>query len=288
MTVEKQHRRYSVEDAKMMDVSHRFHNNYPNYEGGFAALDSDVFHPEFHIKFGAKIAEASDMPSDDQLRGELTSQTQDVNDMRERCIDTIGLTKYYIKKAAGNDRGFINQFAFDNLKDARQSNVRMIAHMAKFNATVEAKRVELVAAKMPDHLIAQLAELEIRMNHERSEQVQAEITREDTTELRVDLLNSIWDTMVIMADANEHAHRGDTTAARIFELPRYNHSSSEEEDTSPVEPTEPIAEFVQPTHAGNAYGMGDRVLFNANVYESVLDVNSWSPEAHPSGWELVE
>ncbi len=282
MAVEKTQRRYGVEDAKMLDASHRFHNNYQNYEGGFVALDSDVFHPEFRIQFGTKITEAGSMPSDDQLRGELTSQTQDVNDVRLKCVDALGLAKYYIKKAAGKDRGFINQFGFDNLKDARNSNVKMIAHMAKFNATVKAKEEELMAAKMPDHLIAQLAQLESDMNLERSEQVQAEITREDTTELRVDLLNTIWDTMVIMADATEHAHPGDTAAARIFELPRYNDSSSTEQDSSP------IAEFVQPTNPDDAYSIGDRVLFNGNVFESQLDMNSWSPEANPSGWELVK
>lgn len=45
--------------------------------------------------------------------------------------------------------------------------------------------------------------------------------------------------------------------------------------------------FVQPTGAHDAYQIGDRVTFEGNIYESVIDNNVWSPTAYPAGWTLI-
>ena len=54
------------------------------------------------------------------------------------------------------------------------------------------------------------------------------------------------------------------------------------------EPTPTVPAFVQPTGAHDAYGMGDRVLYNGHIYESTIDSNVWSPDAYPAGWKLIE
>lgn len=46
----------------------------------------------------------------------------------------------------------------------------------------------------------------------------------------------------------------------------------------------------QPTGAHDAYNTGDRVLYpdeSGKVYESLIDGNTWSPEAYPQGWKEV-
>lgn len=47
------------------------------------------------------------------------------------------------------------------------------------------------------------------------------------------------------------------------------------------------AEWVQPSGATDAYNKGDRVTFNGQVFESVIDANTWSPKAYPAGWKAV-
>lgn len=47
-----------------------------------------------------------------------------------------------------------------------------------------------------------------------------------------------------------------------------------------------IPEWEQPDST-NAYMTGDRVMFNGQIYESVIDNNVWSPEAYPAGWQLI-
>lgn len=69
------------------------------------------------------------------------------------------------------------------------------------------------------------------------------------------------------------------------------------EDISSEEPEEPVEEeptdrdypdFVQPTGAHDAYSKGDKITYNGIVYESLIDGNTYSPDAYPAGWKLIE
>ena len=51
-------------------------------------------------------------------------------------------------------------------------------------------------------------------------------------------------------------------------------------------PDNVIPEWVQPTMAEDAYNTGDKVIFEGQVYESLIDSNTWSPIAYPAGWKL--
>ena len=41
----------------------------------------------------------------------------------------------------------------------------------------------------------------------------------------------------------------------------------------------------QPTGAHDAYNAGDIVDYNGTLYKSLIDGNTYSPEAYPQGWE---
>ena len=47
-----------------------------------------------------------------------------------------------------------------------------------------------------------------------------------------------------------------------------------------------IPEWEQPDST-NPYQIGDRVMFNGKVYESVISNNIWSPTQYPAGWKEV-
>ena len=42
----------------------------------------------------------------------------------------------------------------------------------------------------------------------------------------------------------------------------------------------------QPAGAHDAYNQGDIVDYNGTLYKSIIDGNTWSPEAYPQGWEV--
>lgn len=51
-----------------------------------------------------------------------------------------------------------------------------------------------------------------------------------------------------------------------------------------------IPVWTQPYGASDAYQTGDRVHFPTAedpIYESVIDNNTWSPEAYPQGWKQI-
>ena len=52
------------------------------------------------------------------------------------------------------------------------------------------------------------------------------------------------------------------------------------------EPEPEIPEWVQPT-ADNPYMIGDKVMFNGEIYESIIDNNVWSPVDYPQGWQKL-
>lgn len=43
----------------------------------------------------------------------------------------------------------------------------------------------------------------------------------------------------------------------------------------------------QPSGAHDAYSKGDIVNYNGVLYESVIDGNTYSPEAYPEGWKSI-
>ena len=45
-------------------------------------------------------------------------------------------------------------------------------------------------------------------------------------------------------------------------------------------------EWQQPDST-NAYKIGDRVIYNGKVYESLIDNNVWSPADYPAGWKEI-
>ena len=47
-------------------------------------------------------------------------------------------------------------------------------------------------------------------------------------------------------------------------------------------------EWAQPSGAQDAYMIGDKVTYNGQHYISLIDNNTWSPEAYPAGWQLME
>lgn len=45
--------------------------------------------------------------------------------------------------------------------------------------------------------------------------------------------------------------------------------------------------WVQPVGSEDAYNIGDQVTFEGQVWESVINANTWSPTVYPAGWALV-
>lgn len=56
---------------------------------------------------------------------------------------------------------------------------------------------------------------------------------------------------------------------------------------SEMYPEEVIGDWKQPAGGHDAYNKGDKVIFEDNVYESIIDGNSWSPTGYEAGWQEI-
>lgn len=54
------------------------------------------------------------------------------------------------------------------------------------------------------------------------------------------------------------------------------------------EPVEEYPEYVQPTGAHDSYKIGDKITFNGEKYECLMDNCVWSPIEYPNAWKKVE
>ena len=61
-----------------------------------------------------------------------------------------------------------------------------------------------------------------------------------------------------------------------------------QKEVAPPEPDDEWPEFVQPTGAGTAYQVGDKITFRGEKYICVLAHCVWSPADYPAGWQKQE
>lgn len=54
------------------------------------------------------------------------------------------------------------------------------------------------------------------------------------------------------------------------------------------EPAEEYPEFIQPAGAHDAYNIGDKVTFEGDRYECLINGCVWSPVAYPQGWKKIQ
>ena len=59
-------------------------------------------------------------------------------------------------------------------------------------------------------------------------------------------------------------------------------------DSEPAEEEEETIPEWQEPNAANPYNIGDKVIYNGQVYVSTINNNVWSPSTYPAGWSLVE
>ena len=87
--------------------------------------------------------------------------------------------------------------------------------------------------------------------------------------------------------------------ARQHAAPQYNYDAEIEaiwaairelqqaqEEGGGTEPTDEWPEYVQPTGAHDAYGVGDKITWNGKHYICVLANCVWSPSVYPKAWEV--
>ena len=81
----------------------------------------------------------------------------------------------------------------------------------------------------------------------------------------------------------------DDLAKRVAKLESADKENTEDtEYTGNTEVIEEYPEYVQPTGGHDAYKIGDKVTYNGQKYECLIDNCVWTPDVYPQGWKLIE
>lgn len=108
---------------------------------------------------------------------------------------------------------------------------------------------------------------------------------------RIDLYN-------VEAKISDEERESLYALARAHAHPQYNYDSEIEaiwaairelqqaQEGGGAEPDDEWPQFVQPTGAHDAYGVGDKVTFNGVRYVCKMANCVWSPAVYPDGWEV--
>ena len=134
-----------------------------------------------------------------------------------------------------------------------------------------ARLTEVILLKEMFEQVIQMKNYDLRTLLERIDQyhIEGKLTDEERQEL----------TMQARKGAEpEYDYKGEINAlwAAIREL---------QKKVAPLEPDDEWPEFVQPTGAGTAYQVGDKVTFRGERYICVQAHCVWSPADYPAGWE---
>ena len=78
-----------------------------------------------------------------------------------------------------------------------------------------------------------------------------------------------------------HTLQADWKPGEVPALYRLKGSAPSDEGGEPVNEW---PDWVQPTGSHDTYNQGDKVTYNGAHYVSLIDNNSWSPDAYPQGW----
>jgi len=122
--------------------------------------------------------------------------------------------------------------------------------------------------------------------------VDVEITPEDTGTMSImaDLPpiadGAEWRAGLNLADGTIVTHGG----KNYLVLQSHISMSNWQPDTTPAlfkAIKKDYVEWEQPTGGHDAYMKGDKVSYKGKIYESLMDGNTWSPEAYPAGWKEI-
>lgn len=177
------------------------------------------------------------------------------------------------------DQNTNNYFAGDNVQDA----------LSYFNMYLKDNQIyikteeELALSEAGISTVTEAEQLRLELN-----EIIGEMTDEEAVERPILFPN--WKSGKEYT-VNQRIRYG----GRIFKVLQ-NHTS--QDDWTPSRAPSLFAEILtsedgepqewQQPSSTNPYLTGDKVIYNGKVYESLIDNNTWAPDAYPAGWKLVE
>ena len=214
-----ENRNYKVSDAEMLSAADTFLIGLQDFYAPLAALDPTTFNDTFVADYTTAIAEAENMPSDNVMIDKQAKESKDVELAMDICLDEVRFLRYYVRKSYAPRSETYNAFGYNDLNDSRQSADKLLLFMLDITQAVTENLTTLMEKNYPSMRASTLTEATMRLKQERFEQKRAKLSRNGATIQRTHLMNSVWNSMVLVNDASNYCLEDNALAMKTFALP---------------------------------------------------------------------
>ncbi len=193
---------YNKTDEKMHEEANVKLNALKTDIAEFAAFDPK-FTNEYVDIFTTKINSAQNAVTDNVLIDQLAGKTLAVETKMDSCRTKYRSVKYFVETAFKNNRAVQNEFGFNDYKEARSSQTKMISFIKQLGISAKRHQAELISAGMTEESINEIETLgnELDLANEHQEDFKKE--RTVLTQSRVILNNEVYDMVKEIARAGK-------------------------------------------------------------------------------------
>lgn len=232
-------RLYNCSDAVFIGFSSQIINILEKEHSKFESF-SNYFKPETLQQVKNQFKATEDIPSDKVYIDIQAKSTDNINKEVEKCAKFYQRCKFDIEMLFPNDKNIWNQFGFNDYEIARKSARNMYMFYSDFQFMVDLQKEKLLEAAWTEDMLTQIEQRKNNLKELMDEQTKSMVERGSATELRVETLNSLYESLAKYVKAAKFVYDDNEEILKWFKFPVTTNGKKEvpTEDVTCEEQTE--------------------------------------------------
>jgi hypothetical protein len=222
-------RKFNTTDGRLIEHGNSVVSFLPEDLEDFKAFDSTFGQP-FVDQLKAGIDAVNQIKSDDVAVDEQTQLTDQVRESMEKCNEAFKTVAFFTRKAFDGNESIQNQLGFNDIAEARSSQLKMIDFMGSFAKTAARYKDQLTQAGMNPRVIDSLPELHQELTEANNEQEMYKKERPSLTYERVERLNKVYDMLLYVSDMAKIIYADNPPKLIRYKMPTPRTSTDSEDD----------------------------------------------------------
>lgn len=208
-------RNYNGSDAYLLETANVIGNLLTTDLAVFTAFDSTM-DAGFVSAFQTKIENALHFSSDGVITDQQAQKTVNVLNLMKAAKEKYQDVKYFAGKAFPDNEEVRNELGFNDIGKAKTKQTEMIVFLDELFAACTKYETELVNAGMPTSIIPSIDNLRVSLMNANTNQESFIKSRPVLTSQRIDLLNSVYQTLMQINEAAQIVFRGNEAKQKMF------------------------------------------------------------------------
>ena len=222
-------RKFNTTDGRLIEHGNSVVSFLPEDLKDFKAFDSTFGQP-FVDQLKAGIDAVNQIKSDDVAVDEQTQLTDQVRESMEKCNKAFKTIAFFARKAFNGNESIQNQLGFNDIAEARSSQLKMIDFMGSLAKTATKYKDQLIEAGMNPRVIDSLPELHQELTEANNEQEMYKKERPSLTYERVERLNKVYDMLLYVSDIAKIIYADNPARLNRYKMPTPRTSTDSEDD----------------------------------------------------------